>query len=85
MSLTTLKGGTWKRKNVFGGRRRPKNWSSDPRGIKLNFSVSCFFPLMSKLCFLQKNGGFNTHLRKMGSKYLVVLSQALENEERQNA
>lgn len=43
-SLTTHKGGMWNRKNVFGGRRRPKNWSSDPRGIKLNFSVSCPSP-----------------------------------------
>lgn len=44
VSLTTHKGGMWNRRNVFGGRHRPKNWRSDPRGIKLNFSVSCPFP-----------------------------------------
>lgn len=61
--------------NVIGVGCSSKNWGSDPRGIKLNFSASCPCLLKSEPCLLQQKGGFKIHHLREGSKYFVALSR----------
>ena len=61
--------------DIFDVGYSSKNWSSDPRRIKLNVHASCPRVHESELCFLQHKGGFKMHHLRGGSKYFVVLSR----------